>query len=128
MLPLADLSTGSSYTLIMYAEVALNAGSPDTYIYKFDQYYFVLKSQLTIKVTLQKHIISANTFVVFPASIPHYQYNHNSTTEKHIVINTPTPKPGRYWDYSVVLTPNGINHYGNLAAASKVDDDALLAG
>ncbi|KAK5048714.1 hypothetical protein LTR84_005806 [Exophiala bonariae] len=128
ILPMADPSTGSSNAMIMYAEVAPNAGGPRTHIHEFDQYYFVLEGELTIEVALQKHILTRDMFVVLPAGVPHRQYNRSNVTEKHVVINTPPPEAGRYWDYGLTVATTGENHYGNLNAAREVDDDAFLAG
>ncbi|KAG9256515.1 RmlC-like cupin domain-containing protein [Emericellopsis atlantica] len=127
LLPLADPSTGSAHAAVLYAEVAPNGGGPGTHVHEFDQYYFVLEGELTIEVVLQKHIITPNTLVVLPAGVPHRQYNKGKAVEKHITIDTPPPEPGRYWDYGVVLAPNGVNHVGKLNAAADVEDDALLS-
>ncbi|GES65601.1 DUF3500-domain-containing protein [Aspergillus terreus] len=105
--PLADPSTDSHLAMVIYAEVAANAGGPSTHIHEFDQYYFVLEGELTIEVALQKHVVPADTLVVLPAGVPHRQYNQ---------------APGRLWDYGVNFTPTGKGHYGDLNAAAKMDD------
>lgn len=126
--PLADPSTDSHLAMVMYAEVAANSGGPSTHVHEFDQYFFVLEGELTIEVALQKHVVPADTLVVLPAGVPHRQYNQGKVTERHVVLNTPPPAPGRLWDYGVNFSPTGEGHYGDLNAAAKMDDRAFLAG
>ncbi|KAJ0416230.1 hypothetical protein BJY00DRAFT_292080 [Aspergillus carlsbadensis] len=110
----------------MYAEVKPKSGGPGMHVHEFDQYYFILEGEMTVEVALQKHIVRPNTLVVLPAGVPHRQYNQGESVEKHVVINTPAPEPGRYWDYGLTLTPTGQNHSGSLTAASEVEDGDLL--
>ncbi|UPK95704.1 hypothetical protein LCI18_006639 [Fusarium solani-melongenae] len=126
IMPLADPSSGSTNAVIMYVEVEPNMGGPGTHVHEFDQYYFVLEGELTIEVALQKYVVTADKLVVIPAGVPHRQYNQGDVVERHVVINTPAPEPGRAWDYGVRVTPNGDNHYGNLNAVRELDDGALL--
>ncbi|KAJ5773448.1 hypothetical protein N7457_008344 [Penicillium paradoxum] len=122
-LPLADPSSGSTRSVIYYAEVAPGKGGPGTHVHEFDQYYFVLEGELTIEVALEKHVVGPETLVILPAGVPHRQFNDGNVAEKHLSILSPVPAEGRPWDRGVTLTITGEGHSGDLNAAGKLEND-----
>jgi mannose-6-phosphate isomerase-like protein (cupin superfamily) len=116
LMPLADPASGSSKTVISYAELSPGSAGPGTHIHEFDQYYFVLEGELTVEVALEKHKVGPDTLVVLPAGVPHRQYNDGDSVEKHLAILTPAPEPGRPWDRGVELRTTGEDHTGTSTA------------
>jgi mannose-6-phosphate isomerase-like protein (cupin superfamily) len=112
MQALADPGSGSAHAVMNYAEVDAGAAGPGMHIHGFDQYYMVVSGELTVEIALETHVAGPNTLVVIPAGVPHRQYNDGSTTESHLVINTPTPLPGQPWDQGVEFGANGETHAG----------------
>ncbi|OQV07485.1 Cupin domain-containing protein [Cladophialophora immunda] len=120
---LADPSSGSANTVVYYAETLPGKGGPGAHLHDFDQCYFILEGQLTIEVSLEKHVVGPDTLVLLPAGVPHRQYNDGDVVEKHLSILSPVPEQGLPWDRGVTLTVNGNNHYGTLTAASDIDNE-----
>ncbi|EXJ67517.1 uncharacterized protein A1O5_09530 [Cladophialophora psammophila CBS 110553] len=120
---LADPSSGSANTVVYYAETLPGKGGPGTHVHDFDQCYFVLEGQLTIEVSVEKHVVGPDTLVLLPAGVPHRQCNDGDVVEKHLSILSPVPEQGLPWDRGVTLTVNGNNHYGTLTAASAIGNE-----
>ncbi|MFD6059511.1 cupin domain-containing protein [Rhodococcus wratislaviensis] len=118
--PLADPGSGSVHAVVNYAEVDPGSAGPGMHIHPFDQYYLVVDGELTVEVALQKHVVGPNTLVVLPAGVPHRQYNNGASTERHLVVLSPAPRPDEPWDRGVDFVANGEAHSGsNLLVAAE---------
>lgn len=109
---LADPGSGSRHAVVNYAELDAGSAGPGMHVHPFDQYYLVLDGELTVEVSLETHVVGPDTLVVLPAGVPHRQYNGGTTTERHLVVISPSPRPGEPWDRGVAFAATGETHTG----------------
>jgi mannose-6-phosphate isomerase-like protein (cupin superfamily) len=107
---LADAPSGSIHASIDYWEVHPGAVGTGTHIHDFDQFCYVLEGQLSVEIALDTFRVPARTLVLLPAGVPHRQWNEESVTERHLVVNVPPPDVGGSLDRGVELIHNGDDH------------------
>jgi mannose-6-phosphate isomerase-like protein (cupin superfamily) len=100
---LANRALGSGHVAINIATVQPGHQGPDYHIHTFDQFYFVLRGQLTIDVGFERHEAGPLSLVVLPAGIIHRQRNEGREPEEHLSIITPEPAADRRLDHQVAM-------------------------
>jgi mannose-6-phosphate isomerase-like protein (cupin superfamily) len=100
---LASRALGSEHVAINVATVQPGHQGPDFHIHTFDQFYFVLRGQLTIDVGFERLEAGPLSLVVLPAGIIHRQRNEGREPEEHLSIITPEPAADRRLDHQVAM-------------------------
>jgi mannose-6-phosphate isomerase-like protein (cupin superfamily) len=98
---LANRQSGSEKVALNIARVLSGHRGPDFHIHKFDQFYFVLRGQLTVEVGFDKFIADPFTLVTLPAGMVHRQGNEGQEPEEHLAIICPEPAQGQPLDYQI---------------------------
>jgi mannose-6-phosphate isomerase-like protein (cupin superfamily) len=102
---LANRALASNHVAINIATVQPGHRGPDYHIHTFDQFYFVLRGQLTIDVGFERFEAGPLSLVVLPAGIIHRQRNDGREPEEHLSIITPEPAPNRRLDHQIAMSP-----------------------
>ena len=102
---LANRALGSKDVAINIATVQPGHQGPDYHIHTFDQFYFVLRGELTIDVGFERFEAGPLSLVVLPAGIIHRQRNEGREAEEHLSIITPEPAPNRRLDHQIAMPP-----------------------
>jgi mannose-6-phosphate isomerase-like protein (cupin superfamily) len=100
---LANRALGSDHVAINIATVQPGHQGPDYHIHTFDQFYFVLRGQLTIDVGFERFEAGPLSLVVLPAGIIHRQRNEGREPEEHLSIITPEPAPHHRLDHQIAM-------------------------
>jgi mannose-6-phosphate isomerase-like protein (cupin superfamily) len=100
---LANRALGSDHVAINVATVQPGHQGPDYHIHTFDQFYFVLRGELTIDVGFERFEVGPLSLVVLPAGIIHRQRNEGREAEEHLSIITPEPAANRRLDHQIAM-------------------------
>ena len=60
-----------------------------------DQIFYVLSGTMSVEVAGEIHEADAGSLVIFPAGVPHRNWNGGSTPTVHLVFNTPLSDPAQ---------------------------------
>jgi quercetin dioxygenase-like cupin family protein len=92
---LFDQSSGSKTCAISHIKTPAGGGSPrGLHTHPVDQIFYVLSGTMSIEVDGQEHQCPPGSLIVFPAGMPHRNWNGGSEPTIHLAINTPLPEPG----------------------------------
>lgn len=85
-------SSGGTSCAISYIVVPVGSGSPaGLHTHEVDQMFFMLAGSLSIEVDGATHSLSAGSLVVFPAGVPHRNWNQGSEEAVYLAVNAPLP-------------------------------------
>ena len=104
---LLQRSDGSENIALYVGLVEPGGAGPDTHIHHFDQFYYVLEGELSIRVGLDEFTARPHDLVVLPAGVPHRQSNEGASPERHLTLIVPEPADGDPWDIGVSFVPTG---------------------
>ena len=69
-------------------------GSPaGLHTHVVDQIFYILSGTMSIEIEGQQHECPPGTLVVFPAGVPHRNWNGGTEPTVHLAVNAPTPDP-----------------------------------
>ncbi len=69
-------------------------GSPaGVHTHAVDQAFYILSGTMGIEIEGTEYSAGPGTLVVFPAGVPHRNWNAGAEPTVHLTINTPTPDP-----------------------------------
>ena len=69
-------------------------GSPaGLHTHTFDQIFYVLSGTMNVIIDGSHHEPDAGTLVIFPAGVPHRNWNAGTEATVHLAINAPFPDP-----------------------------------
>jgi mannose-6-phosphate isomerase-like protein (cupin superfamily) len=64
-------------------------GSPEgTHTHKFDQIYYVLSGTMFVEINGEESIVQPSSAVVFPAGVPHRNWNEEETIHLALRVET----------------------------------------
>ena len=66
---------------------------PGLHYHHSDQFYFLLRGSMNIRLGDEVHVITANTFVFIPAGLAHCNWNSGPGSETHLELIIPAPSP-----------------------------------
>lgn len=83
--------TGASVGLVVTPP---GEGSPaGLHTHPFDQIFYILSGAMSVIIDGRRYEPDAGTLVVFPAGVPHRNWNAGSERIVHLAINAPLPDP-----------------------------------
>lgn len=89
---LLDHDSGARTCSISYIRTPVGGGSPaGLHVHDVDQIFYVLGGTMNIEVDGRATEARAGTLIVFPAGIPHRNWNGGSEPTIHLAINAPLP-------------------------------------
>jgi mannose-6-phosphate isomerase-like protein (cupin superfamily) len=94
--PLLDHTSGSRTCTIAYIRTPAGGGSPaGMHVHEVDQIFFVLSGTMSLEIEGRAMSAGPGSLVVFPAGVPHRNWNDGSEPTVHIAFNTPLPDPDK---------------------------------
>jgi mannose-6-phosphate isomerase-like protein (cupin superfamily) len=91
---LLDQDSGSSTCAINCIKTPAGGGSPaGVHTHAVDQAFYILSGTMGIEIEGTEYEAGPGTLVVFPAGVPHRNWNAGSEPTVHLAINTPAPDP-----------------------------------
>jgi len=87
-------ATGASTCHVDWIRTPQGGGSPaGLHVHEVDQVFWVLEGTMSIEVDGREFDAPAGSLVVFPAGVPHRNWNAGEVPTVHLAVNTPAPDP-----------------------------------
>jgi mannose-6-phosphate isomerase-like protein (cupin superfamily) len=94
--PLLDHTSGAKTCTILCIKTPAGGGSPaGLHIHEVDQIFYILRGTMSIEIEGKEYECSPGSLIVFPAGVPHRNWNGGSEPTVHLAFNTPLPDPNR---------------------------------
>jgi mannose-6-phosphate isomerase-like protein (cupin superfamily) len=91
---LLDHDSGSTHCSINYIRTPAGSGSPaGMHTHVVDQIFYILSGTMSLEIDGQQYEAPPGTLVVFPAGVPHRNWNGGTEPTVHLAFNTPMPDP-----------------------------------
>lgn len=91
---LLDHTSGARHCSIKCIKTPGGGGSPaGKHIHDVDQIFYILSGTMGIEIEGSQYDCGPGTLVVFPAGVPHRNWNAGSEATVHLAIQTPLPDP-----------------------------------
>lgn len=89
---LIDHSSGGRNAAVNYIRTPPGGGSPrGLHTHAWEQIFYVLEGTMAIEVAGERMDAGPGSLVVFPAGVPHRNWNDSATPTVHLAVNTPLP-------------------------------------
>ncbi|HEY8864749.1 MAG TPA: cupin domain-containing protein [Candidatus Dormibacteraeota bacterium] len=93
--PLLDHDSGATSCSVNCIKTPPGEGSPaGMHTHKVDQLFYILSGTMSLEIAGQSHSAGPGTLVVFPAGVPHRNWNGGPEATIHLAFNTPLPELG----------------------------------
>lgn len=93
---LIDHGTGVSTCTLHYIQTPVGGGSPaGLHYHEVDQIFYVLSGVMNVEVDGKEYECGPGALIVFPARVPHRNWNGGTEPTVHIAFNTPEPDPDK---------------------------------
>ncbi|MEW6673380.1 MAG: cupin domain-containing protein [Thermodesulfobacteriota bacterium] len=94
VLNLYDHTSGARNCSIICIKTPAGGGSPGgLHVHAVDQIFYVLKGIMSIEIEGGQHHCGPGSLIIFPAGVPHRNWNSGSEPTLHLAFNTPMPDP-----------------------------------
>ena len=91
---LFDHTSGAKTCTIHCIKTPAGGGSPaGLHTHKVDQVFYVLRGMMSVEIEGKQYEVGPGTLVIFPAGVPHRNWNGSSEPTLHLAFNTPMPDP-----------------------------------
>ena len=91
---LLDQSSGSRHCSINWIRTPAGGGSPaGMHTHVVDQIFYILAGTMSLEIEGKQFAAGPGSLVVFPAGVPHRNWNGGPQPTVHLAINTPVPDP-----------------------------------
>ena len=91
---LVDQSSAARSCTISFIRTPAGSGSPaGLHTHAVDQLFYIISGTMSIEIAGQTSEAPAGTVVVFPAGVPHRNWNAGKEATTHLAINIPAPDP-----------------------------------
>ncbi len=91
---LLDRATGATSCSVSCIKTPPGAGSPEgMHTHAVDQVFYILRGTMAIEVAGRRQDVGPGALVVFPAGVPHRNWNAGSDSTVHLTISAPLPDP-----------------------------------
>lgn len=99
---LLDHDSGATSCAINCIKTPPGGGSPDgMHVHDVDQAFYILRGTMSIEIEGRQYDCPPGSLIVFPAGVPHRNWNSGGEPTIHLAINTPLPDPTRPFSRSV---------------------------
>jgi mannose-6-phosphate isomerase-like protein (cupin superfamily) len=99
---LLDADSGAQHCTVSYIRTAVGGGSPaGMHVHEVDQIFYILSGTMSIEIQGVPSIAEAGSLIVFPAGVPHRNWNDGDEPTVHIAFNVPMPDPAKTFAISV---------------------------
>ena len=91
---LLDHDSGGRHCSINYIRTPAGGGSPaGMHTHVVDQIFYILDGTMNLEIEGTEYEAGPGTLVVFPAGVPHRNWNGGSQPTVHLAVNAPLPDP-----------------------------------
>jgi quercetin dioxygenase-like cupin family protein len=91
---LLDQDSGARSCSINYIKTPAGGGSPaGMHTHATDQIFYILAGTMSVEIEGKQYECPPGTLVVFPAGVPHRNWNGGAEPTVHLAINAPLPDP-----------------------------------
>ncbi len=91
---LLDHDTGATSCSVNCIKTPPGDGSPaGMHTHVVDQLFYILSGTMNLEIAGQAYTAGPGTLVVFPAGVPHRNWNGGSEPTVHLAFNSPLPSP-----------------------------------
>ena len=92
--PLLDWQSGATSCSVNCIKTPPGDGSPaGMHTHVVDQLFYVMSGTMSLEIDGQAYTAEPGTLVVFPAGIPHRNWNGGAEPTVHLAFNSPLPSP-----------------------------------
>ena len=93
---LLDRSSGATSCSVNCIKTPPGEGSPaGMHTHVVDQLFYILSGTMSLEIAGQSHVAGPGTLVVFPAGVPHRNWNGGTEATIHLAVSAPLPEPGK---------------------------------
>jgi quercetin dioxygenase-like cupin family protein len=91
---LFDHTSGAENCTIKCIKTPSGGRSPSGgHTHAVDQIFYILSGTMSIEIENRRYDCPPGSLIVFPAGIPHHNWNDTSEQIVHLAFNTPMPEP-----------------------------------
>jgi mannose-6-phosphate isomerase-like protein (cupin superfamily) len=91
---LLDHDSGATSCSVNCIKTPPGDGSPaGMHTHVVDQLFYILSGTMSLEIAGEAYTAGPGTLVVFPAGVPHRNWNGGAEATVHLAINTPLPAP-----------------------------------
>lgn len=91
---LLDHTSGGQHCSVNFIKTPAGGGSPaGLHTHAGDQIFYILEGTMNIEVNGQELVAEPGSLVVFPAGVPHRNWNGGAEPTVHLAFNAPLPDP-----------------------------------
>ena len=92
---LLDRDSGASSCSVNCIKTPPGEGSPaGMHTHAVDQLFYILSGTMSLDIAGENHVAGPGTLVVFPAGVPHRNWNGGAEATIHLAFQTPLPELG----------------------------------
>jgi mannose-6-phosphate isomerase-like protein (cupin superfamily) len=92
--PLLDFESGATSCTVNCIKTPPGEGSPaGMHTHVVDQLFYVLSGIMNLEIAGDSYVAGPGTLVVFPAGVPHRNWNGGQEPTIHLAFNSPMPDP-----------------------------------
>ncbi|MHB8770009.1 MAG: cupin domain-containing protein [Syntrophales bacterium] len=91
---LFDHASGAKTCSIKCITTPAGEGSPaGLHIHAIDQIFYILRGTMSIEIEGTRYDCRPGSLIIFPAGVPHRNWNDGQEPTVHLAFNTPLPDP-----------------------------------
>jgi len=91
---LFDHTSGAANCTVQCIKTPAGGGSPaGMHTHDVDQIFYILSGTMRIEIQGDIYDCGPGTLIVFPAGVPHRNWNDSGAPTVHLAFNTPLPDP-----------------------------------
>jgi quercetin dioxygenase-like cupin family protein len=91
---LLDHTSGGEHCSINWIRTPAGGGSPaGMHTHAVDQIFYILAGTMNLEIEGKEYQAGPGSLVVFPAGVPHRNWNGGSEPTIHLAVNAPLPDP-----------------------------------
>ncbi|HEX8969259.1 MAG TPA: cupin domain-containing protein [Chloroflexota bacterium] len=99
---LLDHTSGGAHCSINWIRTPAGGGSPaGLHVHVVDQIFYILAGTMSLEIEGTQYAAGPGSLVVFPAGVPHRNWNGGTEPTIHLAINAPLPDPNEPFARSV---------------------------
>ena len=91
---LLDHENGAQTCTINCIKTPAGGGSPaGMHVHDVDQIFYMLSGTMSIEIEGKQYDCGPGSLIIFPAGVPHRNWNGGTEPTVHLAFNTPQPDP-----------------------------------
>ncbi len=91
---LLDHTSGGQHCSINWIRTPAGSGSPaGMHTHVVDQIFYILAGTMSLEIEGKEYQAAPGSLVVFPAGVPHRNWNGGTEPTVHLAFNAPLPDP-----------------------------------